>query len=59
MTEKDLKIIYKHETGKEEFSDIEDYLHWLEEKFIQFENENYRLKRELNLKINEYGKTKL
>ena len=71
MTDKDLKIIYKQETGKEvvtnidfdvdceELSDIEDYLHWLEEKFIQFENENYRLKRELNLKINEYGKTKL
>ena len=66
MTDKDLKIIYKQETGKEivehidfdvdceELSDIEDYLHWLEEKVIQFENENYKLKIEVNLKNNDY-----
>ena len=58
MTDKDLKLMYQQEKG-EYPPDLESYVDWLEEKFIQFENENYRLKRELNLKINEYGKTKL
>ena len=67
MTNKDLKLMYKQETGKypyylefpeipenPEFSDLATYITWLEEKVIQSENENYKLKKELMLKLNDY-----
>ena len=60
MTEKDLKAEYQRETGKYTPSmfvtlpDVKDYINWLEGKVIQFENENYKLKIEVNLKNNDY-----
>lgn len=53
MTDKDLKLIYQQEKGQYP-PDLESYIEWLEGKVIQFENENYKLKRELNLKNNTY-----
>ena len=53
MTNKDLKLDYLQEKGEYPVS-LEVYITWLEEKVIQSENENYKLKKELMLKLNDY-----
>jgi len=53
MTNKDLKLDYLQEKG-EYPPDLNSYITWLEEKVIQSENENYKLKKELMLKLNDY-----
>jgi len=68
MENTDLKLQFKQETGKypvvgDDFEfgalsdqklmeDFETYIEWLEGKLEQIQNENYRLKKELNLKTN-------
>ena len=55
MTDKDLKLMYLQERGEYPVG-LDAYIEWLEGKVIQFENENYKLKRELNLnKNNNYN----
>lgn len=66
MTKQDLIILYKRETGKEvvnnipididceEISDLEDYLHWLEDELIVGKTQIDNLKTELiTLKTNK------
>jgi len=56
MANTDLELKYKQETGKypseENDLGLRTYTEWLERKLEQIQNENYRLKKELNLKTN-------
>lgn len=54
MTEKDLKLMYRRDTGQYP-DDIVKFKNWLVDEFLKLEKENYQLKLEVNKpKLSKY-----
>ncbi len=54
MTEKDLKLMYRRDTGQYP-DDIVKFKNWLVDEFLKSEKENYQLKLEVNKpKLSKY-----